>query len=406
MMRNRPDQAEKERMRPRMDYDYAASARKDAEDLEKAEASRRNGNGSGGGSGLPAFPEEEVPLTSVPRQHDMEEQESDESATMQNIQGVGTGYRREAPISAADDYGSHQVAPQQQRENTPYRQNTAASAAVPFVSMYDTPDPYARNQYGDPNVDTRSEPYPPHAEQSDLGYANHAAAEYRSQMPIVTSPASMAGRSNGQAEGVYGQVMNPYRASPTTSSRSPTYPPPVQHYSATPAPPTRTMSPQGYHQQQQQQQAPWIPPVETGTPITLSQGQSSFYDAAQATTRSRQSAAGMPYGGSNSHRNPSATASQHRSQYSSSTSQPQVQRGGGYDGPLWSTGHVQSPPYDVYEHYQTDSPQAGGYPQASGYPQHHAAPASIPYVPEQSHTPAPTYGTQDPYPSYGGNVAR
>jgi len=385
-MRRRPRQEEKDRMRPKIDYEYAANARKDAEDLEKTETARRNATRNNN-SGLPAFPEEEVPLTGVPRQ-DYDEPESEESH-MQTIAGVGTGYRRE-PAGADQAYPTEGY---QQPEYGPRRQQTSSSAAEPFVSMYDGPQqPYSEDQQG---------------------YAYGDPPSQRQQMTTVASPppASLYNHGQQQTGQVYQDMTNPY-----SPARSPTYPPTAAGAPA--AVPSRSdvsthsnarsalpqPSQQQYEPNQQYNHAqPWIPPVDTRAPILLHQGESSFYSAAQAS-RDRQSVPANESAHYNSH---TPVNGQHRSQYSLSghrqngsqaswqarqPSLPAAQQPFG--------GHVQSPPYDVYEHYQTDSPQGQGQGYAA------QPPSSIPFVAERTMSPTPTYGTQDPYPTYGGNVRR
>lgn len=370
-------------MRPQMDQVMAADSRRTATQLSM-----------GNGSNLPAFPEEEqVPLTS---HRESPANKSVESVNEQDVAGVGTGYGR-GPGSTGDHHRSLPPIPRRQ-----------GSQASEYYSPNRQPSHDASNVgYHQSRENTPSQSDYPRRQNSDYT-APYVPNMYSVQRPHTTAPQGLP-------------LAFPTPQSAGAPARSPTYPPivapPMTAPMAAPAPwvpPLRdnTASPYAHqstpfqprHQQsasmpygQQQQQSsvpaleyaaqqqepafgarqftrspqPWLPPVETGPPVTRDQGMSSFHDgAAAATGRHRHTQS------ETTHYAPSPFASR-----TNAVASPQYQH---------NPGNALSPPMEVYESYYNPSPTA------------------IPYAPTGSVGPSPTYHTTEaqPYQSYGGNAQR
>ncbi|KAK9896807.1 pali-domain-containing protein [Cystobasidium minutum MCA 4210] len=371
-IKRRPTQSEKDRVRPQMDTSYAMSARKDAEDLEKAEKLRR-----GGSSGLPAFPEEQEPLTAKPKN---EELYAEEIPVSEDIAGVGTGYGRRAGQQSAYPSPSRQrtlpLPPNDQQSRSEYQNSNPYGHAEPFTGMYDTPsrqnspalDHRSRGrQRSDPSPAFNNTPYTPRRQGSattgegtdQARYADLGAAAF----PQPDQYGGMANSADGLAQ-----------------STANNYPPvPVQDaYQSSNAYPQAT---------------------------TLSSNTGDSFHARAATSRHRQS---RSMGAAVYTNHPSYEAYQQPAndqawphQYSNAGNylQPQDYRDTNASpyrqpnsAPLPTSGA--SPTTEVYEAYYNPSPINTG------------PPAAIPYVADPEATPSPSYHSAEPYPTYGGNGYR
>ena len=329
-----------------------------------------------------------MPLTA----HDDAANKSVESVNEQDVAGVGTGYGR----------GPGAGDPHRSLPPIPRRQDSQASE---YYSPHRQPSDDSRinGSYHPSREQTPSQPGYPRRQNSDYN-APYVPNMYSVQRPFpAPAPAPLA-FPTPQSAGV--------------PSRSPTYPPvaagpmtaplaaptawvpplredtatPYRHQS-TPFQPRQQASggaPYGHqqsasvpainygHQQEEQPSyggreytrspQPWLPPVETGPPVTLDQGQTSFHAGAAAASRHHHSQSETTYYAPRPH------ASRQNTMPSHQQGQPAVL----------------SPPMDVYDSYYQESPSA------------------IPYARDSSHGPSPSYHTSDAnaYPSYGGNVHR
>lgn len=421
-IKRRPTQEEKDRVRPQMDTVYASAARKDADDLEKAEANRRVGT-----SGLPAFPEEEVPLTSVPKTEELYTEESNSSSS-QDIAGVGTGYGRgpnpndyyspldarnplpAPPPAAGNDYGAA---------------NPSYGHAEPFTSMYDAPSRQNSPAYGRPSRSRQgsdpattaayASPYVARRQggASTSGYGRNGyfdparaatlpnASQYGGRDPagLVASaadPSYNAGYSSSQV-----QDRSAYEQQ--SAGQMQQYP----DYNQAQVPPDNNRYGQGY-----EQYPPTAPYSQTTLPpASDSQG----FHALAASSRHRQSrsmgAAVASQPGNRGHQQSlSDQAWPHQQRQivdSNAYLQPQA-------GPRRTTTtgsradrsnhpsepyplapqNALSPTTEIYDSYYNSSP-------LNAIP-----PAAIPYVADPESTPSPSYHSAEPYPTYGGNVYR
>lgn len=330
-----------------------------------------------------------MPLTA----HNDAANKSVESISEQDVAGVGTGYGR-GP-GAADPHRSLPPIPRRQ-----------GSQASEYYSPHRQPSGDSRMNSQHPSREqTPSQPGYPRRQNSDYS-APYVPNMYAVQRPYHAPSSSGLAFPTPQSAGV--------------PSRSPTYPPvapgpmtaplaaptpwvpplrdntasPYRHES-TPFQPRHQQSasmPYGHQQlasvpaidyapQQQEQPAygardftrspqPWLPPVETGPPVTLDQGQTSFHAGAAAASRHRSTQSETTH----------YAPQQFNSRQNALPAAQQQQAPAG----------VLSPPLEVYESYYNDSPTA------------------IPYAREDNHTASPSYHTSDAnaYPSYGGNVYR
>lgn len=390
-IKRRPTQAEKDSVRPQMDTIYASAARKEAEDLEKAEKSRR-----GGSSGLPAFPEEEVPLTAMPKTEELYAEEFNNS---QDIAGVGTGY-------GARTNGNQSAYNSPARGRTPLPPGAAQPSdtqyghAEAFTSMYDSPSRQNSPAYGrpsrgrqgsDPAQGAYASPYEAHRQGSSStnGYGNTAYPD-AGLVPAMPDPTQHGGYNPAEPPSRYGQYEPQYN---------------------------QQQSDPQYDQSQYQQAYGQYPPTAPYTQTTLppASNQEGFH-ALAANSRHRQSRSmgaavndQSTYGGH--HQTLSDPAWPHqpqRTEDSLAYLQPQAaeQRNNltsGYGEYRTSSRRpadtsagqvVLSPTTDVYNSYYTPSPLAPG------------PPAGIPYVADPEATPSPSYHSAEPYQTYGGNAYR
>lgn len=382
-IKRRPTQSEKDQVRPQMDTAYATSARRDAEDLEKAEKLRR-----GASSGLPAFPEEEVPLTSMPK---TEELYAEEVPVSQDIAGVGTGYGRGAGQTSAYTSPSGQRAlplpPNEQQSRSRYNNDTSYGHAEPFTSMYDAPSRQNTPAHGHRS---RSR------QRSDPSPAFHA-------MPPVPRRQGSATTSEGMEQAHY------------ANSGAAAFPEPHQYgaidlagngmqHPSNDYPPRFGQDTSPYAQQNYE---PYDSnPYNQPTTLTSSNGDS--FHARAANSRHRQSRSmgavihQQDYGAHRQQVNDQAWP--HQPSHASDYLQPQPQNNGtsrmheyGSSGQPMSAPPVASgvsPTTEVYDSYYNPSPLEP------------APPAAIPYVADPEATPSPTYYSAEPYPTYGGNVYR
>lgn len=379
----RPKQAEKDSMRPQMDQVMAADSRRTATALA-----------SGHNSNLPAFPEEEqMPLTAHP---DETANQSVESVNEQDVAGVGTGYGR-GPGST-DPHRSLPPIPRRQgsqvSEYSPHRQpsNDANNGYLPSRERTPSQSGYSRRQNSDYNA-----PYVANMYSVQRPYPAATAAATAAPLAFPT-PQSVGGPARSP-------VYPPTAPGPMTAPLAAPMPwvPPLREgtsspyrQQSTPFQPRHQQStsmPYGHQQsasvsavdyaghQQQDEPAfgarqythspqPWLPPVDTGSPVTLDQTQPSFSASAAAATRHRHSQS------DSMHYAPQPFASRQNALPSQQYQQ----------GPAAAL----SPPMEVYESYYNESPTA------------------IPYMREGGPGPSPSYHTSDAqaYPSYGGNVLR
>lgn len=394
----RPRYEEKEAMRPRIDQQYAAEARRDAQDLEKAERARRNNNG--GGSGLPAFPEEEMPLTAMNKP---EENGSDETIGSQDIGGVGVGYGQGRAAArqgnaAGVGAGGRPVRAQSSGAQT-YgddrgRQASGSDAyggAEPFVSMYDQQQPQQQQTGYDQQY------HQPYQNQNDRqgapGYDAYQGNPYAGQqMGYSENPGIMAmptaeqhgGREAGQiryaSPNTYGQrpVDDSYYGQQAAAQY---YPPPQGEDRNLPSnlrTGHRNTTPSQLPYATEDQPTPWHPPTSNqDRAIDLSTaGQASFYDAA-ADARAGAASANCS--------NPGSRAG-HRPAMSDGTYRHGTPSAQAYHAPS------SSDPYGVNssQYYRTGFADPASRQQGPGNPAQ-----GIPYAPNASHTPAPTYYTNE-----------
>lgn len=412
-IKRRPTQEEKDRVRPQMDTVYASAARKEAEDLEKAGKIRR-----GESSGLPAFPEEAVPLTSVPK---TEELYSEEYSNSQDIAGVGTGYGRGHNQNALYSSPSRErtrlpPAAQTQPSQTAYPSRNNSDnygRAEPFVSMYDAPSRQDSPAYGRPSRGRQrsdassATPYISPSRRQTSGSVDaygHNIYPHNDTLPPVPQPPLLDG---------YGYDSGINIASGGAETASQGYGPHGMQYEA------GYSSHRGaqYSSNQYQHAYEQYPPTATYTQTMLppSTGQEGFH-AVAATSRHKQSqsmgAAATGYAGHQGRHRQSLSDSNWPHQ-SDRTGQPNAylpppRDGRRYDAATRTadlpTGQYQaaalevpageSPTTDIYNSYYTPSPQNVN------------PPAAIPYVADPEATPSPSYHSAEPYPTYGGNVYR
>lgn len=447
-------------MRPRVDGSYAAAARKDAEDLEQAEKVRRNGNGSG----LPAFPEEEMPLTSLPKNNMSVESVSGDQHHHgeQSIAGVGTGYGRGPGMEsqhAQPDYGSRSNTPRRRDMYDPQtyaggqdrrQPSSAADRAEPFTSMYDQPNRTgaATPGYAGHAADTVAAPYYPGAGQGRAqrqGSTSTATGGSRVQMPQqayslmptsypavvqptpvypsgaaapmrqLTSPSGYANHPGANLDA----PANPYYVPDPARARTPMYPPAQNSSdrllnradtttSAYPMPDYGHASADQHHDQPR----PWLPPISTSSPINVAQDagqqqqqQGGFYESA-AQARHRRSVSDMPP--------QSASGRSRRPQHQHQYSQPDATAYGGMDDAGQDYERRFSSHPAVQQQQQPLTAGAAVSPSYELYEAYYAqSPATargqqqhdqnMSYAGHQQQQAnyAPTYATHDPYPTYG-----
>lgn len=365
----RPREEEKDRMRPRLDYDYASAARKDAQDLEKAEAIRRNG---GGNSGLPAFPEEQMPLTAIPKANASSESvDINEQSLSHSIAGVGTGYgygpgAEAQTIARPYRSGSEQAEP----FNPPYIPHRSNSA-----SPSQTQSPHGRAYGSGSGGVLRGQTF-----YNDA--AQQGASPYGPRPMAAAAPLAFpASRNEPGSQNFYTDI--------TTQ--------PTSGFVVTPYP-----APDAYHYNHEMQTSrPYIPPITTSSLITITRNagpaSGGFYDSA-VVGRQRQSM-------SAAHRR--GRSSQHPSQHEISAydgidtearEQPFYDQGRNHiaensalqtQPDMYSYGPTTavnpSPTYDMYDTYYQDSPV---YTNAA------TGPPSIPYTGNAA------------YPTYSANLRR
>lgn len=409
-IKRRPSQEEKDRVRPQMDTIYASAARKEAEDLEKAEKARR-----GGSSGLPAFPEEEVPLTSVPK---TEELYSEEANTSQDIAGVGTGYGRGPGQNEDYSNSAHGRRPLPQTQIGP---NTYAQSNVneyghaePFVSMYDAPSRQESpaqgrssrsRQRSDPSSSAYTSPY--NARRQGSGSTESYGNAYPHNEPIPPMPqaplfnnydygassnvASGAADAVNQGYGLQDVQNQPVHSSqPGVEYRSTNYQQPYEHYPPTAPYAQVTLPPstgqEGFHAlaaNSRHRQSRSMGSAIAGQSSHQGRHYQSLSDSnwPHQPDRQVQSAAYLAPPADSRRRNTSGSRNtdQQRDRYQS-------------DGLNASAGV--SPTTDIYNSYYTRSPQNAD------------PPAMIPYVADPEATPSPSYHSAEPYPTYGGTVYR
>lgn len=408
-IKRRPTQDEKDRVRPQMDAVYASAARKEAEDLEKAEANERTGT-----SGLPAFPEEQVPLTSVPK---TEELYSEENMSSQDIAGVGTGYGRGPnpdPYSSPGR-GRTPLPPAvatQPSQNSHTTSRHEYGQAEPFVSMYAP----SRN-------DSPANRRPSRSRQGSDPLAAAAYSSTYSARPQGPSIANATDHSGyPHVVGVpdmppliqhEGYAAGGYVASGTTSSGRGQYGPQDVPYQQNYSLQQGAEFGSGYHQQAYEQYPPTAPYVQTALPASTGP-QGGFHALAAGGSRHRQSRSmgsavrGHPeYNGRHHQSLSDSNWPHHPSQAVGDTAYPASQ-GDSRRRNTSTPRHVEqptlrpqpdipnkvSPTTDIYNSYYNPSPQNAD------------SPAAIPYVPDPEGIPSPSYHSAEPYPTYGGNVYR
>lgn len=383
-IKRRPTQAEKDKVRPQMDSAYASAARKDAEDLEKMEQMRR-----GGSSGLPAFPEEEMPLTAAPK---TEELYAEEVPASEDIAGVGTGYGRGPGQQNAYTSPSRQRAlplpPVEQYPNVSDTGNVY-NRAEPFTSMYDAPSRQNSPAYGhlsrtrqtsDPSPALYAGPQVPRRQGSATTSEGMPIDQYRPNDPAAFPVPGQYGGRNPLA----------FASEDFAHRDGDEYPP-------------RNLSDQAHHGQGY---TLYPPGAAYLAPTTLPPTTQDSFHSRAAASRHRQSRSmgadvyrqeqyQQPVTNQAWPHQPELTQSNGHLEAPAATSRYREYEGGDQPVSFPAASSSVSPTTEVYESYYTPSPSNNAPP-----------PLAIPYVADPEATPSPSYHSAEPYPTYGGNVYR